>query len=271
VPIELEVGLRWMMSAFFVVIGLGILITRGRAGSDAALVRTAGLDEPTALRLKSAIARRERMEDEPGGAIPPLLGVCALGAAALALFTRVDLAVIYAVFCAVLAGASTTYYLRLRSAGTKRAASLRPRTRNAVLPPWLWGSVVLCVVSPLAFADVMPFAAILVTVAAATVAVAGDRVARLPALMSGEDAPIEEYLDRRLRTLRAANVVTTAPFPAYFFDWWAAVGHDFTGLHVVALSVAIATQLIVTGWNLVVVFRPVQVAGAGPEAGRKRT
>jgi len=264
---ELAIGLRWFMGASFVVVGLGLLIGRNHLASDGVHIRTADLEEPAAGRLKRAIARRELMEVLPSATPASVVGVCALVAAALVAFTRLDPIVLYAGLCTVLAMAFSHAYLRLRNAGTRRAAALRVRNRATVLPPWLWIAVALCVVTPLAFFDVAPLAAIFVSAAAVTIAVVGDRVTRLPALMSGEDPPIEDYLDRRLRTLRAANVVTTAPAPAYLFVCWAIVSApDFTGLHLTAFGVAMVTELIVTAW-----FLKLQVAGAGPEAGRKRT
>jgi hypothetical protein len=252
----METGLRWWLAACFTGIGVFLLVGRHYLRSDAALIRTSGLDEVAADRLKSAIARRVEMEELPRAGRISLAGFCILAGAVFAAFTRVDLAVLYASVCVVITMVFWDRYLRLRNAGTRRAAVLRARTRNAVIPPWIFAAVALSVITPLAFFNVAPFAAILVSAAGVAMAVAGDRSARLPALMSGDDPPVEQYLDDRLRRLRAANIVTTAAAPAYLFDFMGLLmWHDLSTLHFAALGVAMVAQLILTAWYNLMIWR----------------
>lgn len=257
---HLEVFLRWYMVGFFVLFGVAMLVWRGRFATICGLVNTSHLDQRDTARVKEAIARREQLEALPGAPMAAIIGGSSLAAAALAAFTPLDPTLLYAVVSVVLAATLGNAYLHLRRVGTCRIASLRARDRASVVPPWLSALVGVTAVTPLAFVDVAPVAAILASVAAIAIALVGDRVAHLPALLSGEDPAVEEFVDDRLRAFRAVNIIGTATAPAYVFDactWTTtAMSHGFGGLHGLALTVALVGLLVACASVFVVIRRP---------------
>jgi hypothetical protein len=257
---HLEIFLRWYMVGFFVLFGIAMIVWRRRFATIGCLISTARLDERDAARVKDAVARRVRLEGLNGAAMASVIGSASLVAGALAVFTALDPTLLYAVVCVVLSATLANGYLHLRRAGTRRIASLRARDRGSVVPVWLSVVVALTAVTPLAFIDIAPVAAILATVAAVVIAVVGERVAHLPALLSGDDPAVDAFVDERLRAVRVVNIVGTATAPAYVFDactWTTStVTHGFGGLHAVAVSIAFVGLMAACGWLLVVVRRP---------------
>lgn len=248
----METWLHWYMVGFFAVFGVAVLWKRECFASIAGFVRSGGIDEPYADRLRAAIARREQLEGVPGAAIATIAAATSLAAALLSAFTPASTVLLYALLCVVLAGTVAVTYARLRGASGRRIASLRARNRDSIVPPWLAVTVAVAAVSPLAFVDDVPVAAVLVTAASIAIALVGDRMARLPALLSGDDPPLDEYVDDRLRAGRAVNLFATATAPAYVFDCFTAatVPHGATQLQIVAMLVAGLALLLSSTWQL---------------------
>lgn len=261
-----ETWLHWYMVGFFVLFGILMLAIRRRFASAGSMVRVS-CDEPYAPRLRAAVARRERLEALPSSVLAIAIAIASLGAAAIGLFVTGADTLLYAFVSLVLTFSLAAAYVKLRRSGGRRMASLRARRREAIVPPWLSAGVAVAAVSPLAFVDVAPVAAVLVTLAAVAIGVLGDAAARLPAILPGDDPAVDEYVDDRLRSVRAVNLTATACAPVYVFDavTWvfatARAGFGAAGaLHLAAMLFALVVLLAAVAWQIALVRR-------GPAAG----
>ena len=252
--------LHWYMVVFFVLFGGWVLYARRCFASVGLLIRTPCGDAPYAQRLRDAVARREHLESLPAAAMGTAIGAASLLAAVLAVVTPIPTTLLYAMVCVVLAMTLAGAYLRLRRAGGPRIASLRARSRDTVVPAWLSALVAVAAVSPLAFVDLAPAAALLVTVAGLLIAAVGDRVVHLPALLSGTDPAVDEYVDDRLRAVRAANLFATATAPPYVFEaitfTVAVVQHGGARpLHAAAMIFTLIALLVSCAWQVMLMRR----------------
>jgi hypothetical protein len=259
------VWLHWYMIGFFVLFGAATIAWRDCFANVGAFIRVRSLGTAQEERLRAAIARREQTEDLPGAAMGITIGVTALAAAAAGALTPVPLVLLYAVIAVVLSATLAAAYVRLRRAGLRRIASLRPRTSGSVIPWWLQTLVVIAAVSPLTFIDAEPVAAVLVTVASVGIALLGERVAKLPALIGDEDPVVDAYVDERLRSVRAVNVLATATAPAYVFEAVTFVlttvaSRNVAALHATAMLVALAGLLAGCAWQFRLMWRKPQGA-----------
>jgi hypothetical protein len=255
------VWLHWYMIGCFVLLGVGMIAWRNCFANVGAFIRVRSLGSAQEERLRTAIARRERTEDLPGAAMGITIGATSLAAAVVGALTPVPVVLLYAAVAVVLSATLAAAYVRLRRAGLRRIASLRPRTSGSVIPWWLQTLVVVAAVSPLTFIDAEPVAAVLVTVASVGIALLGERVAKLPALLGDEDPVVDAYLDDRLRSVRAVNVLATAAAPAYVFEaitfvLAAVTSRNVAALHVVAMLVALAGLLAGCAWQFRLMWRP---------------
>jgi hypothetical protein len=233
-----------------VLFGAWILRSRRCFSSVGALIRRPCGDSPYAQRLRDAVDRREALEALPSEAMATWIGGASLAAALLAALTPIPATLLYAVVCVVLAGTLAAAYLRLRRAGGRRVASLRARRPEGAVPAWLSALVAVAAVSPLA--------AILVTAAGLLIVVLGNRVVHLPALLTGQDPAVEEYVDDRLRAVRSVNLFATATAPPYVFEAMTftiafAQDHDVrhVALHVAAMLASLVALLVSCAWQFV--------------------
>ncbi|HEY0394683.1 MAG TPA: hypothetical protein VGD01_09330 [Candidatus Elarobacter sp.] len=252
--------LHWYMIVFFALFGAGMVLWRNELARVGPLIGVAALDGADEARLRVAIERRERLERLPAAAMGNTVGCAALAAAVAGTLTPAPTVILYAVVCVVLAATLAAAYVRLRRAGPRRVASLRARTLSTIVPWWLQTVVAMAVVSPLAFVDVEPVAAVLVTGAALAIAVLGERVARLPAILSDEDPLVDAYVDERLRSVRAVNVLATATAPAYVFEAITLVlgameTHRFPPFHTTAMLIGLAGLVVGVGAQLILMKR----------------
>jgi hypothetical protein len=250
--------LHWYMTAFFALFGAALLVWGRCFGSIGPLIRRPCDDTRDAQRLCEAIERREELEALPGAAMGRWSGGASLAAAVISAFTPVPTTLLYAIVCVVLALTFASAYLRLRRAGVRRVASLRARSRAKTVPAWLTALVAVAAVSPLTFLGDAPFAAALVTAAGLLIAFLGDRVVHLPALLSGHDPAVEEYVDDRLRAVRSTNLFATATAPAFVFATITATllrvqnGFDpLSSLHVGAMGVSFFAWIVASAWQYV--------------------
>ena len=264
----IAVWLHWYVVAFFILFGAGMIMGRNCFAGVGPLIRVRSIDAAYEERLRAAIVRRDRLEALPGAAMALTVASASLAAAVLAVLTSIPVVLLYAVLCAVLAGTLAIAYVGLRRAGMRRVASLRARTPGSVLPWWLQTFVAVACVSPLTFIDVAPLAAMLVTVASLGIAVLGERVAQLPALLGDEDPVVDAYVDERLRAVRAVNLVGTATAPAYVFECITLVqtygtqigAHGRSGLQALAMLFVLAALIVACGQQFALMRR---TPGAG--------
>jgi hypothetical protein len=108
--------------------------------------------------------------------------------------------------------------VRFRRSDAQRLASLRSRDRVAIVPSWLTALVAIVVASPLTAVETAPVAATLVTLAALTITALGVRLARQPAVLTGDDPAVEEFVDERVRVARATALFVMATVPPFLFS-----------------------------------------------------
>jgi len=98
---------------------------------------------------------------------------------------------------------------------------------------------------------------VLVTIAAIAIALIGERLAHLPAVLGTEDPAVDEYVDERLRSVRSVNVVATATAPAYVFDCLTAtvMQHGNVALHWAATLWALGALFVGVTWQLALMKR----------------
>ncbi len=211
-----DVWLRWFMAGFFALFGAGIVGARGCFGGVCSMVPVIRGDEAAQGRLHRALlqrAEREGFSTMLGIAI----GACGFVLAALTAMTAAPLTLLYAALATALALGLFAGYVRLRRVGGPRAASLRIRHPWNVLPWYAYAAVTAAALLPLLAVDRTPLAAALVSAAALLIVATGWNVASLPALLGGDDVPVELFVDERIRKVRVVNLLGTSTAPVFVF------------------------------------------------------
>ena len=224
--------LRWFMIAFFIGMGCWLFVKRELFASAGGLC-TGYLDDPEEERLAAACRRRERFEALPSATIGVWLAAFSLSMAALAAFTQIPVAALYALNALSLAAAFGFAYLRLRKVQGPRFALLRERDPNALLPAYAWAVTALVAALPLGWLPTLPAESILVTVAGLAIVSLARSIAAMPALLSGEDVAVETFLDTRLRSMRVAILLSISMAPAFVFEAFS--NYTDSRLHVATL------------------------------------
>lgn len=215
-----QVYLHWFWVGFFVLFGV-FLIARVRnylsAGSAACAIKMPS-DDAAAQRIQAAVKRRADAEGRP----VPLglwLGAFCFFLGALAAFTKVQPALLYALLCLGMAVGVALVFLRIRNSQPTRVAVLSVRSTEAAIPLYwfyLASASALAVLSYTANAQYR-FSAIIVTVSSLlTIAIAW-RLTNLPALLSGVDIPAEQIVDDRLRSYRSRAVMVFGVVQTFVF------------------------------------------------------
>lgn len=251
---QLDMWIRWYMVVFFTLFGAWFLVRRSLCARAGALIRVGRDGSPWTRRLGAAVERRERIEGLRTQTAAYVCGGVSLLAAFTAALAPVPVTMLYALVCVVLATSVATVYERLRRAGGPRVASLRARDPNAVAPWYAYALTATAAVSPLAYLSVAPAAAVLVTVAGMLIAAVGCGVASSPALISGDDVAVEQYVDDRLRTVRTVNLLATACAPAFVFSSF--TGYTDSPLHVAVELVTFAAFAVTFVLQIALMRRP---------------
>lgn len=214
-----ELLLHWIWAGAFFISGAYMFlrpdcITRIRGPFGRRLRVGENLQE----RFDAAVARREAAERLPR-AIPFSIGAIAIGLGLLAALTEGQPAVMYGVLCLSISTITGIAYMQLRNMQSKRVAVLAPRSAVSVIPV-IWYLLAafgaLAILSFAAHAD-LRVAAISVCISTLTTTAIAFRLAHLPALLSGEDVPVEQIVDDRVRTLRTCNVLALALVQPFVF------------------------------------------------------
>jgi hypothetical protein len=211
--------IRWFMVGFFILLGVWQVLTRERCGGD--LVRlcdASALDERAQTRLESAYGDRLAVETTSRATTGVVCGIVSFAMALLTALGPITGQVLYAVNVLVMASLTTAAILRVRRAQLRRVASLAVRAPGVIAPAYVWAFVETTVVLPLTWLPAAPLAAGLVTAAGVAIAFLARQVATMPALLSGKDIAVENYVDSRLRCARVATLLALAVAPAYVFE-----------------------------------------------------
>jgi hypothetical protein len=249
-----DVALRWCMVGFFALFGVWMIYARGCLGSVCSMVPVVRGDDAAQNRLHRALADRSDREGF-SAAIGAAIGACAFVAALVTATTALPLALLYAALAIVLALGLFAGYVRLRRIGGPRAASLRSRHPWQVVPWYAYAAVSVVALLPLLALDRTPVAAVLVSAAALLIAATGRQVASLPALLAGDDVPVERFVDERVRRVRVVNLLGTSTAPVVVF-FGLGVLHP-SPLDVAATLFAIAALFALVIWQSKLTSRPV--------------
>jgi hypothetical protein len=207
-----ETFMHWFWVAIFAGFGIFLLANPFRFRNIEAYFCPLSLPAPLKERLLDAAMRRKSMEN-----LSPNLGrtagVLSLLLALIGALVPIPPIVLYAVFCLGFPGFLGVAYLQLRNRQTKRVAQIDVRTAFTVLPTYWYGVAVVAALLPtvdLRSATLRIPAAIVIFCAFALIVTAW-RLATMPALLSGDDVPVERFVDDRLRFIRTATTLIFAP------------------------------------------------------------
>ncbi len=213
--------LRWFYCGFFAAMGAFLLWmppTDNPAGVLHYLARFANRE--TACRLRRVWCKRIRNED-----IAQSIRLCpGVSSLVLAIVTGLDLlggGLSYGLLMLVIAGSATAGFLQVRNRLPVRVAVLQPRKAASVIPA-IW--FVLAALQGLVALEALRFpatetkaAAIFVCLSTIVCATLAWRVTQMPALLAGEDLPMEQYVDERLRRQRAGSILLYAFAQTFVF------------------------------------------------------
>jgi len=209
-------GLRLAMAAFFGAMSVWAFLSRGCMGSACGMVPRVARDAEAQARLHEVLLRRSCLEAMPAAAgVAVATGDAAL--AVLALATTISLALLYAACTVLLAVGLFAGYLRLRHLGGRRVAALQARTPFDVVPPYAYAIALAVAFAPFVALRVAPLAAVVVTLASLAILAIAWQVASLPALITGDDVPVERFADARIREVRTTNLIGVAAAPVFVF------------------------------------------------------
>lgn len=208
---DIAAGILVFIGAWFVI--------RPQTALGAPKVRMENLSPLAQERFQAAVARRARYE-HVGVVEIRLAGALAIAVGLLTLLRVVNPALAFPIYTMCGIPVLALGFVRAQNAAPKRIAPLTPRPAS-IMPVW-----------QVAFFAVLGFAPLLVPVLhggaylasailsalAAQVAIACSYlVARAPAVLSGDDLPVEQFLDDRLRRLRTQQCATFGFLAVFFF------------------------------------------------------
>jgi hypothetical protein len=248
-----DVFLRWYMVGFFALFGARMIAARGCLGSVCSMVPAIRGDEAAQDRLHRALVHRSNREGF-STALGAAIGACSFVAAALGATTTIPLALLYAAVVIALAFGLFAGYVRLRRVSGPRAASLRIRRPWNVVPWYAYAALTAVALLPLFTIARTPVAAVLVSVAALVIVATGWNVAMLPALLAGDDVPVERFVDERVRIVRVVNLLGTSTAPVFVFFAFRAL--HFTPVDAGATTVAFVALIVSVSWQLSLLRRP---------------
>lgn len=201
----------WYISIFLMAIGVGGLIASRYLNLLKCNFWLELRDPVIAPRLRAVLDRREAVEGL--GRKPVIISsISYFFFGLLCLLHIVTPAIAYALACADVALTFAWMYARVRNRSQRRAASLAPRRQIAVVPPLAFGGALLTAAVPLLFVTDpdLRVAALLVCVSSLAIVVSAWSIAGMAAVLVGEDADLEVYVDERLRRLRVGSLLTFA-------------------------------------------------------------
>lgn len=209
---------RWYVGGFLTLFGL-VMAWKGDAFNSCRCFFYFELhDAELKTRFEPVVARRRELEGDNEwawrvtGASAALFGV-------LVMLKVLSPVIGYALLCADLAIVTSQIYLSMRNRSERRAASLQPRTPTTAVPAlWYAGAGLSALLSlVLVIYPSLRISALIVTAACAAIIVVAMRTAHMAALLAGDDADIELYIDNRLRWSRVSGLLVLAYAASYIF------------------------------------------------------
>ena len=193
-------------------------------------------------RMNAALGARKAAENIPAW-LARAFGVVTLVLAASALVPQIPSIFPYSAWCAAFAAATVIASAHFREAARRRVAVLAPRNPRTALPVPLILAILACVAMEIALALVTPYRAAWAVVALSSVAllVIAGQLAGAPALILGNDVPVERFIDERLRIARTTNVAGLAIAPPIVL---LGATHEFSSVGAAAWVVAVAAAAV---------------------------
>ncbi len=251
--------LHWFWSAFFVLFGIFLAFRSpwySTVSCNSVRVRPGDRE-----RMEAAVARRRSAEQ-----LSKTPGYIASGAAVamgiVCWFTALPPALLYGIFCLLLALSSGIAYLQVRNSQTTRVAVLSARTNYSVIPAWAFALATASALSLLTYTsrqDLKISASIVCCSALATLFVAW-RLTQLPALLQGVDLQSETALDERLRFMRSAAPLIFASVQPFVYASQVIAGN--TQVQTAAYVLSIVAWIGISLWVMRVQFRAISL---GPD------
>lgn len=201
----------WYISLFLMFIGAGGLIASRFLNLLKCNFYFELRDPIVGPRLRAVLERRS--EAEGLGRKPTVISSLSyIFFGLLCLLHIVTPAIAYALACANVALTFAWLYARVRNRSHRRAASLAPRRQIAVVPPLAFAGALLAAAVPLLFVGNpdLRVAAILVSLSSLAITISAWSIAGMAAVLVGDDADLEVYVDERMRRLRVGSMLCFA-------------------------------------------------------------
>ena len=201
----------WYISLFLILIGIGGLVASRYLNLLKCNFWLELRDPIAGPRLRAVLNRREPLESL--GRKPVVISSLSyLFFGAMCLAHIVTPAIAYALACAEVALTFAWMYARVRNRSQRRAASLAPRRQSSVVPPLAFIGALVAAAVPLLFVSdaSLRFSALLVSLASFAIIISAWSIAGMAAVLTGDDADFEVYVDDRIRRVRVGSMLTFA-------------------------------------------------------------
>ncbi len=206
-----------VMSGLLIFLGAWILaVPRTSLGTPS--IRMDSLSPLVQARLRAGLQRRACHERVPAMVIRGA-GIFAVLCGLLAFIGVIPPRIAFAVFTIVGAPILAYGFLRSYDAARTRVALLAPRRSN-LFPLWQLVCYLLFSCLPLAVPFVMPAyaaGAVLASVGAVVSLACAYVIECSPAILSDDDTPVDEFIDNRLRAMRARQCAWLGVVSVYCF------------------------------------------------------
>ncbi|MBV8490390.1 MAG: hypothetical protein JO199_07675 [Candidatus Eremiobacteraeota bacterium] len=202
------------IAGFLAFFGVVIAVRGGAFAAGTCYVSSRGWSPAAEERLNAALDARKEAENIPHWFQPVQAGLCFV-LAALAAIPAIPAVLPYTLSIVCLSAISWIAFTRFRHATQKRVAILTPRQLHDSLPRLPLALVLASIATDvwLAFTTTYTIAWLALAVAAAVLVFISWNVATAPALILGADPQIEQYVDDRLRAVRALSAISVAGAP----------------------------------------------------------
>ncbi len=201
----------WYISIFLILIGVAGLVSSRYLNLLKCNFWLELRDPVVAPRLRAVLERREPLEKL--GRKPIIISsISYLFFGVLCLAHIVTPAIAYALACADVAITFAWLFAGVRNRSARRAASLAPRRQISVVPPLAFVGALVAATVPLLFLSdsSLRVSALLVSLSSFAIVISAWSIAGMAAVLTGDDADFEVYVDDRIRRVRVGSMLTFA-------------------------------------------------------------
>lgn len=240
---------HWFYAVVLACIGMSALRNPARFSATCPYFCHLRVPEPTHERLMAASRRRKAME----GISPHLgsyFGIISILLAIACVTTPQEPALWYALGCLAMASTTAIAYLQVRNSQRRRVAALAQRSAVRVLSPlWLCLALVAALAPLVDIVDPVRWLPASIVCAASLLCVyLAWRVALMQAILEGVDLPVEQFVDDRLRRVRA-NAELLLGF-IISFVYLGQTDVDASTLHIALIPVTLLMWVAFTWFRL---------------------